>query len=216
MSSGPIVAVLVIALVVAAGFGVFALRRRQQPDLRRWFGSEYGRTVERHGGDTAAAERELAQRVERHRELTLTPLGDAERERAERAWAAVQARFVDSPAQALAEAGALLGRVARERGYPDSDVDAQIDAISVDHGEEVESYRVLRAAPGRGASAPAASTEEQRVALVRARALFAALIGADRTAGAAGNSRSALSKPRAQVTAAHRTGHVPAQREHHA
>ena len=80
MSSGLIVAIVVVVVVaaVALGTAVVQRRRRQHPDLRRRFGPEYGRTVARHGGDTAAAEQELTQRLERHRELTLTPLSAAE------------------------------------------------------------------------------------------------------------------------------------------
>ncbi|BAJ32481.1 MULTISPECIES: hypothetical protein [Kitasatospora] len=174
MSSGLVVAVVVIAVVVAAALGAFAVRQRQRhPSLSRRFGSEYGRTVARHGGDTAAAERELAQRVARHRELTLSPLSDAERARAEEQWAGVKARFVDDPRQALADAEALLSRVARDRGYPDSDVDAQIDTVSVDHGEHVESFRELSALSRKDD----ADTEVRRAALARARELFTALVG---------------------------------------
>ncbi|MFG2824872.1 hypothetical protein ACGFX4_36265 [Kitasatospora sp. NPDC048365] len=181
MSSGLMVAIVVVAVVVAV-LGALAGRRHQQqhPSLSRRFGPEYERTLARHGGDTAAAERELTGRVERHRELTLTPLSSAERARAEQQWAQVKARFVDDPPQALAEADALLARVARDRGYPDSDVDAQIDMVSVDHGEHVESYRALHAiARPDAAGRTAPDTEEQRAALVRARGLFVALVGAD-------------------------------------
>ncbi|QKW23050.1 hypothetical protein HUT16_31725 [Kitasatospora sp. NA04385] len=208
MSSGLIVAIVVIAVVVAAL--AFAVRHRQQhPSLSRRFGPEYERTVARHGGDTAAAERELAQRVERHRELTLTPLSEAERARAEEQWAQVKARFVDDPRQALANAEALLARVARDRGYPDSDVDAQIDTISVDHGEHVESYRTLRALSRPNATGRSSATEEQRAALVRARELFTALVGTgDEPEQAPAHDMTKAGRPS--------SGRVPAQHGHRA
>ncbi|MFK0192917.1 hypothetical protein [Kitasatospora sp. NPDC090308] len=212
MSSGLIVAIVVIVVVVAA-LGAFALRRRQQhPSLSRRFGPEYERTVARHNGDTTAAERELAQRVERHRELTLTPLSSAERARAEQQWAQVKTRFVDDPRQALADAEALLARVARERGYPDSDVDAQIDTISVDHGEHVESYRVLHAISRPDTAGRAKNTEEQRAALVRARDLFLALIGPDGEPERVATHTTTKDR----TPTARRTRQVPTQREHHA
>ncbi|MEU5386303.1 hypothetical protein [Kitasatospora cineracea] len=212
MSSGLIVAIVVIAVVVAA-LGAFAVRHRQQhPGLSRRFGSEYERTVARHGGDTAAAERELALRVERHRELTLTSLSGAERARAEEQWAQVKARFVDDPRQALANAEALLARVARDRGYPDSDVDAQIDTISVDHGEHVESYRELHALSLPDAAGRPADTEEQRAALLRARELFTALVGA----GGEPERAHAHARGPAKAPVGRRAGRVPTQREHHA
>ncbi|RKE17319.1 hypothetical protein [Streptomyces sp. TLI_171] len=213
MSSGLIVAVVVIALVVVALGAAAVLRRQQQhPNLRRRFGAEYERTVARHGGDTAAAEQDLAQRVARHRELTLTPLGATARAQAEQQWREVQAHFVDAPGQALAEADALLARVARDRGYPDTDADARIEAISVDHGDHVEAYRALRALPGPDTTGPTPNTEEQRVTLLRARELFVALVNADRSPERVPDEASA--KPR--VPASRRASHVPAQREHHA
>ncbi|GLW74831.1 hypothetical protein Kpho02_71280 [Kitasatospora phosalacinea] len=211
MSSGLIVA-LVLVLAVVAAIGVFALRRQQHPSLSRRFGPEYERTVARYDGDTAAAERELARRLERHRELTLTPLGSAERARAEQQWREAQAHFVDAPGQALAEADALLFRVARDRGYPDSDVDAQIDAISVDHGEHVESYRALRTLTTTDPAGSAPDTEQQRRALLGARELFTALVGADGEPEHA--RREVLTKPR--TPAADRTRPLSPQREHHA
>ncbi|MFJ5234080.1 hypothetical protein ACIQBJ_29765 [Kitasatospora sp. NPDC088391] len=207
MSSGLIVAIVVIAVVVALAFAV--RHRQQHPSLSRRFGPEYERTVAHHGGDTAAAERELAQRVERHRELTLTPLSEAERARAEEQWAQVKARFVDDPRQALANAEALLARVARDRGYPDSDVDAQIDTLSVDHGEHVESYRTLRALSRPNADGRTSATEEQRAALVRARELFTALVGT----GDGPEHASARGTAKAAVPP---SGRVPAQHGRHA
>ncbi|MFJ8043358.1 hypothetical protein ACIRBX_22965 [Kitasatospora sp. NPDC096147] len=210
MSSGLVVTIAVVVLVAVVVLGAAALgvRRRQHPDLKRRFGPEYGRTVARHGGDTAAAEQELTQRVERHRELTLTPLSEDARTRADREWAELQAHFVDSPARALVEAEALLSRVARERGYPDSDVDAQIDAISVDHGEQVEYYRLLRT----NAGPDAAGTEERRQALIQARELYAALAGAD-TARQPARSDAA---PARRERTAPITKNFPRQREYHA
>ncbi|RPE29299.1 hypothetical protein [Kitasatospora cineracea] len=209
MSSGLIVAIVVVALVVALGAFAFHRYQQQRPSLSRRFGPEYERTVARHGGDTAAAERELAERVERHRELTLTPLSAAERARAEEQWAQVKARFVDDPRQALANAEALLARVARDRGYPDSDVDAQIDTISVDHGEHVESYRTLRALSRPDATGRPSATEEQRAALLRARELFTALVGAG------GESERVPARGTAK-TATPPARRVPAQHERHA
>ncbi|WP_033212870.1 hypothetical protein [Kitasatospora phosalacinea] len=216
MSSGLIVAIVVIAVVVAA-LGAFALHRHRQqhPSLSRRFGPEYERTVARYDGDTAAAERELARRVERHRELTLTPLSGEERARAEQEWAQVKTRFVDDPRQALAEAEALLARVARDRGYPDSDVDAQIDTISVDHGEHVESYRTLHALSrpdGAGRAGRTPDTEEQRAALLRARELFVALVGS----GDEPERAPARTTTGAKASTARHARRLPTQREHHA
>src|SRR5690606_29808391 len=69
MSTGLIIALIVIAAVLVAVAAVVALRARgprHGMSLKRRFGPEYERAVARHDGDTQAAERELADRVERH------------------------------------------------------------------------------------------------------------------------------------------------------
>jgi hypothetical protein len=85
----------------------------------------------------------------------------------------VQRRFVDSPQQAMADAGALLARLAQERGYPGPEQgDEQIAALSVHHAHEVEGYRTVRKAAEHGGD-----TERMRESLLSARSLYEALTG---------------------------------------
>ncbi|MEU5362647.1 hypothetical protein ABZ354_03955 [Streptomyces sp. NPDC005925] len=198
MSTGLIIALVIVAVVVLAA--VLTLRARRGPDLRRRFGSEYERAVARHDGDTKAAERELAERVQRHGHLRERPLEPAERERYEARWAAAQERFVDSPREAAAEADRLLADLAGARGYPNGgQYEEQVAALSVHHAAHVDGYRrVHRAARAHGngtlggntrdgagwESVPGKDpetgldTEEMREAMVEARALFDALVSA--------------------------------------
>lgn len=98
MSTGVIILVVVVAVVVLIGAAVLALRARSTQScrgLKRRFGPEYERAVARHDGDAEAAERELAQRVERHGGLRERALETEEAERFEARWTAAQEHFVD-------------------------------------------------------------------------------------------------------------------------
>jgi hypothetical protein len=205
MSTGLIIALIVIVaavVVVAATLTVRARGTRGGHSLKRRFGPEYDRTVVRHDGDTKAAERELAERVERHGGLQERPLEPAERERFKARWTAAQERFVDSPQEAVAEADRLLSELAGALGFPaDGQYEEQLDALSVHHGHHVHGYRrVHRAAraPLGGAPEGRVSTEELRESMVEARDFFEDLMtpahhdsGRHRATGLSRSRRSA-------------------------
>ena len=89
-----------------------------------------------------------------------------------------QARFVDSPADAVAEADRLVTEVMAARGYPMEEFDQRAADISVDHPHLVENYRSAHAISRRSA-ADEADTEELRRAMVHFRALFEELLASD-------------------------------------
>ncbi|MFF3493872.1 hypothetical protein ACFYWS_21245 [Streptomyces sp. NPDC002795] len=184
MSTGLIIALVVVGVVIVVAAGFFAARTapRGGRGLRRRFGPEYERSVQRHDGDTRAAERELAERVRQHGALREQPLDPAARERYLMRWADAQERFVESPDVAVAEADLLLADLAHERGFPDGGrYDEQLDALSVHHGPHVHGYRRVHRAAHARAGAGGAGTEELREAMVEARPLFDELVGPDRT-----------------------------------
>ncbi|MFC8622938.1 hypothetical protein [Streptomyces anulatus] len=168
-------AIIIIAVVAVAAIAAFFLLRGRPAGgrgLRGRFGPEYDRVVARHGGDTAAAERELGDRVKRHGRLDERPLTEEARARYAARWASAQELFVESPERALTEADALLADLSRERGFPDGeDFEDRTDALSVHHAAHVDGYRRVHAAR-RGN----ASTEEMREALIEARGLFDGLL----------------------------------------
>lgn len=197
MSTGLIIALIVIGAVLIIALAAFLALRARRPrggsDLRRRFGPEYDRAVARHDGDTKAAERELNERLERHGDLRPEPLDPARRERFEARWAAAQELFVDAPRAAVSEADHLLAEAAEARGYPDSrHYDDQLSALSVHYAQHVQGYRhVHRLAhqpDGQDAAGQRAVTEEMREAMVEARELFDDLVGAG--AGGADKNRS--------------------------
>jgi FtsZ-interacting cell division protein ZipA len=168
--------VIVIAVVALVALAVAALAARRRSDrLRDQFGSEYDRTVQR-SDSKKDAELDLRERTQQREQLDVRPLSRAACERYAHEWELTQQRFVDHPAQAVAEADSLLTLVMRERGYPvDEDFDARADVISVDHPAVVEDYRHARAMRDRSADG-AATTEDLREALVRYRSLFDELL----------------------------------------
>ncbi|MGW0142332.1 hypothetical protein [Streptomyces calvus] len=217
MSTGLIIALIVIVALVVAVAAVIALRARgprHGRGLKRRFGPEYDRAVARHDGDTRAAERELAERVERHGALRERPLEPAERERYEARWTAAQERFVDAPREAVAEADRLIAELAAARGFPaGGHYEDQLAALSVHHAHHVEGYRrVHRAARSRadGAHDGVAGTEEMREAMVEARALFAELLRPSRHDGGRHRADADRTAP-----AARRGRHVPSLLHRH-
>jgi hypothetical protein len=179
MSTGVIILIVIAAVVVVLGVAVMALRTRGAQGsrgLKRRFGPEYERAVARHDGDAKAAERELAQRVERHGALRERALEPTEAERFEARWAAAQEHFVDAPREAVGEADRLLADLARARGFPDgAQYEEQLSALSVHHAGQVQGYRHIH----RVARAPehGVDTEEMREAMIEGRALFEELVG---------------------------------------
>jgi hypothetical protein len=168
--------VIAIAVVVALALVVaLAMRNRRRRGLQERFGTEYDRAVET-SGDRRAAESQLREREERYEELDIRELNPAARDRYFDEWRVVQARFVDSPGDAVGDADRLVQQVMRDRGYPVDDFDSRAEAISVDHPHLVENYRAahgISTANARGE----ATTEQLRQSLVHYRSLFEELLG---------------------------------------
>ncbi|MFM9441761.1 hypothetical protein [Streptomyces acidiscabies] len=175
MSTGVIVVLIVVGVLVVAAAGFLGVRRTQGGgSLKRRFGPEYGRAVARHDGDVRAAERELTALVERHGGLRERPLEAGEQEKFQEWWRAAQERFVESPREAAAEVDQLLGELAGARGYPRAeDFDEQVAALAVHHAGHVDGYRHVRYVVGEGGE----DTEDARKAVLEARALFRELVG---------------------------------------
>ena len=181
---------IVIAAVVVAVVAIVAIvvmRQRRRTELRESFGSEYDRAVAREG-DVRKGESDLMARRERRAELDIRPLSPQSRTTYARSWEQTQARFVDDPATALAQADALIIAVMEERGYPMDDFERRAEDISVDHPDVVQHYRAAHDISVRVDEDPNASTsstvsdvstEDLRQGLVHYRALFQELLEPD-------------------------------------
>ena len=171
-----VVAVLVVLALIAVGILVwFTTRGGRSRRLRSRFGPEYDRVVG-ETGSRADAETQLEQRVEERNHLPIRDLEPAERERYATAWTAIQRRFVDDPAAAVAEADDLCTALMGARGYPTQDFERQAAMVSVDHADVVPSYRRAHEL-SEGATTTPARTDDLRESMVQYRALFERLLG---------------------------------------
>jgi len=164
---------VLIGVVIAVGVLIF-LGRRRSAALRQKFGSEYRRAVGEFG-DERKAEAELAAREKRVRGLNIRALTPEEQTRFTESWKKAQARFVDEPSQAAAEADILVKKLMQTRGYPVSDFEQRAADVSVDHPEVVSNYRAARDIALRN-NAGKATTEDIRQAMVHYRSLFEELL----------------------------------------
>ncbi|MEE6257312.1 hypothetical protein [Plantactinospora sonchi] len=176
MSPTEIVLIVLVVLVVAAAVPAIWVASRRRA-LRSKFGPEYERLVAEQES-RAAAERELRERERRHAELTLTPLSAESRQRYAADWEEIQARFVDSPGEAVGAADELVTRLVAERGYPTGEYDERLAHLSVEHAQTLGHYREAHDIHLRNERGEA-DTEELRQAVVHYRALFAELLGED-------------------------------------
>ncbi|MEV5570161.1 hypothetical protein AB0L06_08925 [Spirillospora sp. NPDC052269] len=174
MSTAVMVVVAVVIVVAVAAAAPPAVRRARTRRLRRRFGPEYDRAVERQGG-RAAAERELIDRERRHGELSLRELDPRQRELYRGQWTVVQERFVDAPEAALDQADQLVTVVMDQRGYPAHDFEDRAAHLSVEHSRALDHYRRGREIRLR-ATREKTSTEDLRQAMVHYRALFEELV----------------------------------------
>jgi hypothetical protein len=196
--------IVIIAVVVVAALVVtVAVRQRRTAMLRQRFGPEYDRAVSARE-DQRAAEAELRGRERERSRLDIRPLSDESRVRFAGEWRAVQERFVDEPAHAVAAADELVYQVMAERGYPMGDFAAQADLVSVDHPHVVENYRVAHGIHEQ-AQAQQASTDDLREALLRYRSLFEELLrqeGGEAPADQRDGAEAAAAEPEAGAAAA--------------
>jgi hypothetical protein len=169
---------VIVAIVVIVALAVWAaMRKRRTESLRRQFGPEYDRAVD--GAESSReAESELERRRRRRADLDIRPLASGARVRYAEQWRDVQARFVDDPTGAVAQADTLVTQVMRERGYPMDDFDQRAADVSVDHPDVVEDYRSAHDISTRSANGQA-ETEDLRQAMVHYRALFEQLLEED-------------------------------------
>jgi len=167
--------VIVIAVIAALAAAYVVWDRRRRTHLQERFGPEYERTVAQ-ADDRREAEKELAERERRHEELEIRPLSEAARARHADEWQAVQARFVDDPEGAVAEADRLVQVVMAERGYPtEEDFERRAADVSVEHPDVVENFREGHRL-WTGYTAGESGTEDLRQAMVHYRSLFEELL----------------------------------------
>jgi hypothetical protein len=170
MSTGAIIGIVIVVIVVMAAI-VVASGELRRARLRRQFGPEYDRLAQQLGS-RKKADAELAARQRRVEALGIHELSPEQQASYSGDWTAVQERFVDTPAEAVAAASMLIWDVMRDRGYPAHDRNASMDALTVYHAGSLEGYRQTLAL-----RIEAATTEQLREAMIRYRTLFEDLTG---------------------------------------
>ena len=193
MSTGAIIAIVIVAIVVivvvaAAVAASGGLRRAR---LRHQFGPEYDRLVQELGSRKKAGA-ELAARQRRVEALGIHELSPEQQADYSGDWTAVQERFVDTPAEAVAAAGTLIWAVMRDRGYPADDRNASMDVLAVYHARSLEGYR-----QAQGLRTESATTEQLREAMIRYRGLFEDLTGLREAHGGPARDRVTAIRDRA-------------------
>ena len=175
----PITIAIVVFFALAVIFAVAAIvwvyiSNKRTKQLRADFGPEY-RRVARAEGDAAKGEKILRERQERVQKLDIRPLTDAQRNEFANAWELAQARFVDDPTSAVAEADRLVQRVMAVRGYPMENFEQRVADVSVDHPAVVQNYRLAHDIAVEHEQQDV-GIEKLRQAMLHYRALFADLL----------------------------------------
>ena len=201
MSTGAIIGIVIVVIVAVAAV-VVASGELRRARLRRQFGPEYDRLAQQLGS-RKKADAELAARQRRAGALGIHELSPEQQASYSGDWTAIQERFVDTPAEAVAAADTLIWRVMRDRGYPANDRNASMDALSVYHAGPLEGYR-----QAVGLRAESATTEQLREAMIRHRALFEDLTGLRKSRGRPGREVAAQDRDVAAQDAS-RTANAP-------
>ncbi len=170
MSTGAIIGII-IAVIVVVAVAVVASAEMRRARLRRQFGPEYDRLVEKHGSKKKA-DAELTARERKVKALSIRDLSPEQQASYSGDWTVIQERFVDSPAEAVGAAHTLIWNVMRDRGYPAEDKTTSMDALAVHHAGAMEGYREVH-----DMQIDSASTEQLREAMIRYRAMFEDLTG---------------------------------------
>jgi hypothetical protein len=190
MSTGALIGIVIVVIVVVAAIVVASVELRRAR-LRRQFGPEYDRLAQQLGS-RKKADAELAERQRRVQGLGIHELTPEQQASYSGDWTAVQERFVDTPAEAVAAANALIWDVMRDRGYPADDRKASLEALSVYHPRSLENYRHTI-----DMQTESASTEWLRAAMIHHRSLFEDLTGLREGRGEPGRDRVAEIRDRA-------------------
>ena len=169
-----IVAVVVVAVLALVVIAVVITQQRRKRALRQRFGTEYDRAV-RERGSEREAQALLDERAKRVDQFHIRRLEPADRERFATRWRAVQARFVDDPRGAVAEADDTVAALMGSRGYPMADFEQRAADLSVDHSRVVDNYRAAHVIAVQHRQGRA-STEDLRQAMIYYRSLFEDLL----------------------------------------
>lgn len=172
------IAVAIVVLAALAAIAAAVARSNRTKALRARFGTEYDRALAEYP-DRPSAEAALMKRQGRRERMHIEELRSEARVQYAQEWRTVQSRFVEEPRAALLEADHLIGRVMKDRGYPNNSYEQRLEDLSTDYGNVLTNYRSAHDVAERAENGRA-STEEQRQAMIHFRSLFEQLVGSGR------------------------------------
>jgi hypothetical protein len=175
MSTAVLAVIIVVVVIVVAALVAVAMAAARRRRLQGRFGPEYERVVGEWPSQLKA-EAELAGRERRVQDLDIRPLDAASQAEYASRWAVIQEKFVDRPADTVAQAQHLVTAVMKERGYPTEAHDQMVADLSVQHASTLEHFRAAYAI-SQIAAVGNASTEDLRQAMIQYRTLFSDLLG---------------------------------------
>lgn len=165
------VVVVIVAVILIAGS---ASQKRRSQQLREKYGPEYDYTMEKVG-DRRAAEETLLEREKRVSNLEIRELDSNEWQQYHEKWVAIQAEFVDKPAESVERADQLIKEVMVARGFPMADFEQRAADISVIYPDFVSNYRNAHNIAEKSQNG-GITTEDLRQAMVYYRSLFEELL----------------------------------------
>jgi hypothetical protein len=168
VSAGIIAVIVIVLVIIAVVAAVASVRIRRSAAERKLLGPEYDRLADEVG--PRKANEEFEKRRQRVDGLGVTSLSGERRTAYVSQWEAAQEQFIDSPAQAVSAAGALITAVAADRGYEVADHDQLLTDLSVYHGRHLDGYRQAWLVTEQHGGQ--ATTEDMRQALLGYRGLF--------------------------------------------
>lgn len=170
-----ICALILLAVVLLVSI-LWSRRRRRHAQLEERFGGEYERTLV-SSGSLRRAETELQERMQERRTYEVRPLDHRERTTFRTRLRDLETGFLDTPDRSTDAAMDLVYTIAHSRGYPNSEPERCLDALSVDHPQFVADLRRELARAGT-----TSATERRRRVVLRARTLIERLLsdGQDR------------------------------------
>jgi len=174
------IGIAVILLVVLAVVIDLATRKRRKETFRTLGSNKVVRPPNQSPSVPQTEVLPIAQaaRAERVEVMHIRQLAPSDRARFVDSWTRVQARFVDGPGSAVADADQLLGDVLSTRGYSLSDLEPGAADTSVGRPLVLENYRTAHQAALRRTTNGQSSTEDLRQAMIHYRTLFEELVGA--------------------------------------
>lgn len=159
--------ILSALLILVTALVALGLRRRRRPSA--WIVPGPGMRLQ---GDLSSSSGQTAAEAGRGRgRAAVRPLGPDDRDRFLVAWRSTRSRFVEDPAQAIAEADRLLVDIMEARAFPMVDFDQGGSELSERHPVVVEHYRSARRI-ARQSEAGAASTDALRKGMDHYQALL--------------------------------------------